>query len=81
MSDVVLGQSGPERPAGERGPVVGAERERPGGHAAGGEGGVDDGARLDRAAADVKDPGNDLARAAVDRGVQVAPAVRSSAVA
>ena len=36
---------------------------------------VDDGDRLRRAAAEVERPADDLARAAVDRGVQVAPAV------
>jgi AbgT putative transporter family len=69
--DGVLGRPGPERRAGERGP----ERQRPGGRTAGGDRGIDDRARLTSTAADVEGPADDLARAAVDRGVQKAPAV------
>jgi hypothetical protein len=75
MADGALDQARPECAACERGPVVGPERQGPGGHVAGGERGVDDRARLGATAADVDRPADDLARAAVDRGVQIAPAV------
>jgi len=64
-----------ERAGGERRAVVGAQRERPRREAAHGDGVLDERDRLGGAAAQLEVPADDLARAAVDRGHQVAPAV------
>src|SRR6476659_7330009 len=75
MADLVLGESGAERSAGERRPVVGPERQLARTDPPLADGSVEDGGRLGGTAADVERPADDLAGAAVDRGVQVAPAV------
>jgi len=67
MRHTVLGEPGAERPARERGAVVGAQCERSRLDAAIDDGVVDDADRFLRAAANVQAAGRDLARAAVDR--------------
>ena len=54
VNDPELGQAGAERAAGERGAVVGAERQPSGTDAALGGRGIDHGDRLRGAAADVE---------------------------
>ena len=75
VSDAEPGEHEPCRSGGERGAVVGPERQLPGPDAVLGDGVLDDGDRLLGAAADGEVPADDLAGAAVDDRVQIAPAV------
>ena len=75
MRDAVLGEPGAEAAAGEGRAVVGSERQVAGSDAAAGDGVVDERGRLLAAAAQLERPADDLAGAAVDRRVQVAPTV------
>jgi hypothetical protein len=75
MGDAVRGEPGAEAAAGERGTIVRAERQRAWFDSAGGDGGIDELARLLAAAAQLERPADDLAGAAVDRRIQVGPAV------
>src|SRR5215210_2858968 len=72
MRDGVLGKPGAERPRGQSGAVVGAERQLARPDLAGPDGGVDDGHGLGGAVADVEAPSRDLASAAVDDRAEVA---------
>src|SRR5919204_153314 len=75
MRDTQAGEHELERAGGEGGAVVAAERQAARRDAARGDGMLDQGDRLLRAAAQLQMPADDLARAAVDGGHQVAPAV------
>jgi len=80
MGNGPLGQPGPEGAAGVGGAVVGPERQLARPNAALRDRGIDDCGRLLRAAADVERPTDDLAGAAVDRGVEITPAVLATEV-
>src|SRR5829696_9417290 len=75
VCDPQPGEDDLERASGERGAVVGAERERRWRDAALDRGPFDQADGFLGAAAGLQMPGDDLARAAVDRGHQVNPAV------
>jgi len=77
VRDSTFGEPGAEAAAGEGRAIVGAERQRSRLDATRGDGGVDERRRFLAAAAQLERPADDLARAAVDRRVQVAPAVFS----
>src|SRR3954466_15700359 len=75
VRDLLVLQAGSEAAGGVGAAVVGPERELSWSDAAFERGAVDDRARFGRAAADIQGPAGDLAGAAVDRGVEVGPAV------
>ena len=75
MGDLELSKPGAEAARGIGGAVVGAEHKLSGLDPAGDDASLDDRERLLLSAPEVDRPGRDLAGAAVDHGVQVAPAV------
>jgi hypothetical protein len=75
VGDAVLGEPLAEAAAGEGRAVVGAERQRVGLAPTSSDGVVDERDRFVGAAAQLERPADDLAGAAVDRGVEVGPAL------
>ena len=75
VRDAELAEAGAESPAGEGRAVVGAERQLTGLDPALHGRAVDERDRFVGAAAQLEVPADDLAGAAIDRGVQVGPAV------
>ena len=75
VGDAVLGEPFAEAAAGEGGSVVGAEREAARFDRSYRDSVVDERDRLVGTATQLERPADDLTRAAIDRGVQVGPAV------